>query len=285
MSTTTVKHYWQLMRFHKPIGTLLLLWPTLWALWIAARGMPSPWILLVFVGGTILMRAAGCVINDVADRNFDGHVSRTKQRPLAVGAVSVKSALVLFGLLSLSAFALVLTMNRLTITLAFIGLALAMIYPFMKRFTHWPQLFLGLAFSWGIPMGFAATLNEVPPVAWVLYGASILWTLVYDTQYAMVDRADDLKIGIKSTAILFGAHDRWIISLLQIAVISLLILVGWLAQLHQVYYIGVTVAFGLALYQQHLIANREPKRCMQAFLNNNWFGLAVFIGILGTTFD
>lgn len=275
-----IKKYLILMRFHKPVGTLLLLWPTLWALWLAAHGMPSLKILFVFVMGVILMRAAGCVVNDFADRHIDGYVKRTAQRPLPMGLVTPKEAVVLFFLLSTSAFLLVLLTNRLTIELSFVALALAIIYPFMKRYTHWPQLILGLAFSWGIPMAFAAVTGSVPIKAWILFAAATLWTVAYDTEYAVVDYEDDLKIGIKSTAVLFGPHCIWIISLIQMIVIGLLILIGYSGHFTAVYFLGVALAAVLAIYQQRLIRYREPTQCFNAFLNNNWFGLAIFLGIL-----
>ncbi len=275
-----LKQYVLLMRFHKPIGILLLLWPALWGLWLAANGTPPVSILAVFIGGVILMRAAGCVMNDFADRHFDGHVRRTKNRPLVTGKVSTQEAIALFCGLSLSAFSLVLLLNRYTILLSLIALALAVSYPFLKRYTHWPQLALGLAFSWSIPMSFAAETQHIPPIAWILFAAAVLWTLVYDTQYAMTDREDDISIGIKSTAILFGRYDRVIIALLQLAVLGLLIIVGYRLQLNQWFYSGLAVAAVIAGYQQFLIRHREPMWCFKAFLNNNWFGLAIFVGFV-----
>ncbi|RRQ22099.1 4-hydroxybenzoate octaprenyltransferase [Thiohalobacter thiocyanaticus] len=271
--------YYLLTRLHRPIGTLLLLWPTLWALWLAAEGFPDPLVLAVFIAGVVLMRSAGCVINDYADRGFDPHVQRTRERPLASGKVSPREALALFAVLCLIAFALVLLMNPLTIKLAFVGVALAAIYPFTKRFTHLPQLVLGAAFGWAIPMAFAAQAGELPRLAWLLFLVNILWATVYDTQYAMVDRDDDLKIGVKSTAILFGEADRLIIAMLQLLVLLGLGLVGGMAQLGLYYYLGLAVAAALALYQLYLIRNRDRDGCFRAFLNNNWFGAAVFAGL------
>lgn len=272
--------YLRLMRIHRPIGAFLLLWPTLWALWLATAGKPSPKLFTVFVAGVFVMRAAGCVMNDFADRRYDPHVRRTRERPLAAGEVSSTEALALFAVLGLIAFGLVLTLNTLCIELAFIGLALAMSYPFMKRYTYLPQPYLGLAFGWGIPMAFAAAQGTVPDVAWLIFIANILWATVYDTMYAMVDRADDLKIGVKSTAILFGSMDKKIIGVLQLLLLGNLVLVGTRLQLGTVYYVGLGFAACFALYQQRLIRKREPGKCFEAFLNNNWFGAAVFAGIL-----
>lgn len=274
------QQYWLLARFDKPIGTFILLWPTLWALWVAGNGRPDSHVLLVFVLGVILMRAAGCVINDYADREFDPHVERTKQRPIAAGRVSPKEALTVFVFLTVSAFALVLTLNAFTIALSFIGAFLAASYPFMKRYTHLPQAYLGMAFGWAVPMAFAALQNQIPVVAWLLYLAVMLWALVYDTMYAMVDKEDDLKIGVKSTAILFGAYDRHIMAILQLIIIGLLIMVGQLQALGGYYYLGLVGAACLSLYQQKLIWQREKALCFKAFLNNNWFGLSVFVGLL-----
>ncbi|MGR8940297.1 MAG: 4-hydroxybenzoate octaprenyltransferase [Gammaproteobacteria bacterium] len=274
------KQYWLLARFDRPIGTLILLWPTLWALWIAGRGMPDALVFTVFVLGVVLMRAAGCVINDYADRNFDPHVERTRQRPIAAGRVKPKEALILFAVLTLTAFGLVLLMNRLTIGLSFIGAFLAASYPFMKRFTHLPQAYLGMAFGWAVPMAFAAQTNSIPLDAWILYLAVLLWALIYDTMYAMVDKDDDLKIGVKSTAILFGAYDRHIMALLQIIMLALLAGVGCLQNLGAFYYGGLLAAAGLACYQQKLIFHREKQQCFKAFLNNNWFGVVVFAGLV-----
>ena len=274
-----LKLYWQLTRFHKPIGILLLLWPTLWALWIAGAGQPSWSVVLVFVLGVTLMRAAGCVINDYADRDIDPHVERTRNRPLANGSVKPNEALALFGGLIALAFLLVLLMNRLTILLSFGGAFLAALYPFMKRYTHLPQLFLGLAFAWAVPMAFAAQQNEVPPIAWLIFVATVIWAIVYDTMYAMVDRDDDIKIGVKSTALLFGDLDRLSIGGLQLLLLLALIAVGMQAGLGWCYGLGLLAAAGLSLYQQKLIAERRREDCFKAFLNNNWYGMAVFLGI------
>ena len=271
--------YYLLTRLHKPIGILLLLWPTLWALWLAAEGVPSLPILLVFVLGVVLMRSAGCVINDYADRTFDPQVRRTRERPLATGRVGPREALLVFAVLCLVAFALVLTLNRLTIYLAFGALVLAAAYPFTKRYTHLPQLVLGAAFGWAIPMAFAAVQGAIPKLAWLLFTVNVLWVTAYDTFYAMVDREDDLRIGVKSTAILFGEADLPVIGVLQILVLAGLLLVGSMAELGLFYYLGLLVAAGFALYQQYLARQRDPAGCFQAFLNNNWFGAAVFVGI------
>ncbi|PSU13794.1 4-hydroxybenzoate octaprenyltransferase [Photobacterium gaetbulicola] len=281
---TKVKAFWQLARFDRPIGSLLLLWPTLWALFLAAEGMPNPHVMLVFVLGVIFMRAAGCVINDFADRNFDGHVKRTAQRPMPSGKVSEREALALFGLLVLVSFLLVLTMNTLTIMLSVVAVVLAAAYPFMKRYTHLPQLVLGMAFGWSIPMAYAAQAGELPAVAWLLFVANILWTIAYDTQYAMVDRDDDVKVGIKSTAILFGRLDKMIIGLLQLGTLVLLIAVGAMEDMSQVYYWCLLLASSLFVYQQMLIRGREREPCFKAFLNNNYVGMLICIGIVVSTY-
>ncbi|MBL1292512.1 MAG: 4-hydroxybenzoate octaprenyltransferase [Thiotrichales bacterium] len=271
--------YARLMRLDKPIGILLLLWPTLWGLWIAAEGVPSGHILFVFVLGVLLMRSAGCIINDYADRNFDGHVARTQARPLVSGAVSSKEALILFAVLVIGAFLLVLTLDGFTIALSVVALLLAIIYPFTKRYIQIPQVVLGAAFAWAIPMAFAAITGEIPLIAWMLFVATLAWAVAYDTFYAMVDRDDDLRIGLKSTAILFGTYDRFIVLVLHGLVILLLFLVGQLIDAGMLYYIGILVAAALAIYQQWLVRTREQARCFQAFLNNNWFGLVIFVGI------
>ncbi len=280
MIAERLKDYARLMRLHRPIGILLLLWPTLWALWIAAQGRPDLCVLAVFVLGVVLMRSAGCVVNDYADRNFDPHVERTRDRPIAAGRVSPREALVLFATLCLVAFALVLTLNRLTILLSFAGAFLAATYPFVKRFTHLPQFYLGAAFGWGIPMAFAAQTGGIPPAGWVLFAANVCWSVAYDTAYAMVDRDDDRKVGVKSTAILFGRHDRAMVFLFHVLTLSLLAYSGALAGLGLRYYAGLAVAFGFALYQQYLMRERTRDGCFRAFLNNNWFGAAVFAGLL-----
>lgn len=272
--------YYRLIRLHKPIGIFLLMWPALWALWLAGEGRP-PWpVALIFVAGVVLMRSAGCAINDFADRKLDGHVARTNTRPLAQGLISPLEAVAVFVLLSLAAFALVLLLNWQTIAMSVVAVTLAMIYPFMKRFTHVPQLFLGAAFGWAVPMAFTAIQESVPLYAWVLFVATVIWALIYDTEYAMVDREDDLKIGIKSTAILFGHWDRLIVALLQVLMLLLLIRVGFQAGLGAAYFAGLAVAAALFGYQQWLIRNREPARCFEAFLNNHYFGMAVFLGLV-----
>lgn len=272
--------YWQLARMDKPIGTLLLLWPTLWSLWLAAAGMPPLWPLLAMVAGVFLMRAAGCVINDYADRHVDGHVKRTAHRPLPAGLLSERQALGFFALLVGLSFLLVLTLNRLTITLSLVGVLLAILYPFMKRITHLPQLVLGLAFSWSIPMAWVAVANELTPTTWLLFGANVLWTIAYDTYYAMVDRDDDLRIGVKSTAILFGRHDLRIIALLQVATLALLVWVGWLQQLAWPFYVSLLGAALLFVQQRLRAGQRQREACFQAFLANNRVGGVIFAGIL-----
>jgi len=273
------RQYWLLARFDKPIGILILLWPALWALWVASDGKPDVLVLSVICLGVVLMRAAGCVINDYADRDFDPHVERTKQRPIAAGKVTPKEALVVFVVLCLIAFGLVLLLNIYTILLSFVAAFLAASYPFMKRFTQLPQAYLGIAFGWAVPMAFAAQTNTISLVAWLMYLAVVLWALVYDTMYAMVDKDDDLKIGIKSTAILFGDYDRQIMAVLQLIILGLLIAVGLIITAGWAYFAGLTVAAGLFVYQQTLIFNRDKVLCFKAFLNNNWFGVSVFVGL------
>lgn len=271
--------YARLVRLDRPIGIFLLMWPALWALWVAGDGNP-PWeIVLVFVAGVVLMRSAGCAINDFADRNLDGQVERTRARPLAAGLVSPREAVGVFLVLVAGAFALVLLLNWETVALSVVALALAVIYPFMKRYTHLPQLFLGAAFGWAVPMAFTAITGSLAPVTWVLFGATVVWALVYDTQYAMVDRDDDLKAGIKSSAILFGRFDRLIIGLLQVLLLLLLVYAGYLAQRGGWYYLGLSAAAALAVYHQALIRDREPSACFKAFLHNNYLGMAVFLGL------
>ena len=272
-------HYWRLMRFDKPIGILLLLWPALWALWMAGQGRPNPLVLFVIVSGVVVMRAAGCVINDYADRDFDPHVERTRQRPIAAGLVSPKEALILFVGLCLTAFGLVCLMNGLTIALSVPGAFLAASYPFMKRYTHLPQAYLGVAFGWAVPMGFAAQTGSIPLVAWELFLATVLWALIYDTMYAMVDREDDLKIGVKSTAILFGDYDRQIIGGLQLLMLAILTVIGLQLGLAAPYYLGLLGGAGFFVYQQILIFHRAKADCFKAFLNNHWFGATVFLGL------
>lgn len=276
--------YSRLMRIDRPIGSLLLLWPTYWALWIAAQGLPSLHILIVFTAGVFLMRAAGCVINDFADRNFDGHVERTKHRPLPSGDVTEKEAKILFAALVGLSFLLVLSLNTMTIWLSVAGLALAWIYPFVKRVSHLPQVVLGAAFGWSIPMGFSAVSESLPLVCWLLFLVNIIWSVIYDTQYAMVDRNDDLKIGVKSTAILFGQYDKLIIGLLQIVMVGLLVVIGSLANLGMVYYGSLVLAAALFVYQQQLMINRERAPCFKAFMNNNYVGLILFFGMVVSYF-
>ena len=272
--------YAHLMRLHKPIGILLLMWPTAWALWIAGEGYPDLLVVFVFAGGVVLMRSAGCVINDYADRDIDPHVTRTRDRPIAAGKVTPLEALVLCAVLCLAAFGLVLLMNSLTVWLSLAGGFLAATYPFMKRYTHLPQVYLGAAFGWAVPMAFAAQTGGVPKTAWLLFVATVLWATAYDTMYGMVDREEDLKIGVKSTAILFGESDRLIIGVIQVLFLLALVLAGQSAGLGGYYYFGLLLATGLLLYQQYLIRERKPSACFQAFLNNNWVGAAVFGGIV-----
>ncbi|MCG7491447.1 4-hydroxybenzoate octaprenyltransferase [Vibrio sp. Of14-4] len=271
--------YWQLMRMDRPIGSLLLLWPTLWSLFISSQGMPDFKVLIVFSLGVLFMRSAGCVINDFADRRVDGHVKRTHQRPFPSGRVSAFEAIGLFLILCLMSFLLVLTMNMLTIKLSLIALVLAFIYPFMKRYTHFPQLFLGLAYSWSIPMAWAAQTGELSPVAWYIFTINAIWTIAYDTQYAMVDRDDDLKIGIKSTAILFGRWDKLVIGLLQLTTLIMLIALGWWYDLGLAYYLSLVLVAGLFVFQQRLTYYREREKCFSAFLNNNYVGMAIAAGL------
>jgi len=269
-----------LARLNKPIGIFLLLWPTLWALWIAAEGIPHLGVLTVFLLGVILMRSAGCVINDYADRDIDPRVNRTKDRPIASGRVTADEAMLLFMGLGFSAFLLVLTMNTFTILLSLGGVFLAGVYPFMKRYTHLPQVVLGMAFGWAVPMSFAAQTNSVPKIAWLIYVVTVLWAVIYDTMYAMADRADDLKIGVKSTAILFGDADRVIIGILQIMMLFALYLIGEQAKLGMEYDVAMILAACFMIYQQYLIRYRQPALCIRAFLNNNWIGVIMFMGIV-----
>jgi len=271
--------YARLMRLDRPIGIWLLLWPTLWALWISSRGKPNPRIFIIFVAGTVLMRSAGCAINDYADRSFDPHVARTKDRPLAAGRISTLEALMLFALLSMTALMLALQLNKPTLLLAVVGGFLAISYPFVKRFLAVPQMYLGVTFGWGIPMAFMAQYEQVPRVAWLLLLANVLWVTVYDTIYAMVDRDDDLKIGVRSTAILFGDSDRHIIAVLQIMTLLSLYLVGGIIHMGYWYDAGLWVGAAFFVYQLWLIRARDREACFRAFLNNHYFGMAVFIGM------
>ncbi len=275
-----LKQYILLTRLNRPIGSLLLLWPTLCALWVAADGFPGWKPSLIFVIGTILMRSAGCAINDYADRDIDKHVQRTKDRPLTSGKITPKEAVSVSAILAFSAFCLLFFTNINTILLSFIGLFLAVIYPFSKRFTHLPQLFLGAAFSWGIPMAYTAVDAAMTTTTWVMFFASVIWALVYDTMYAMRDRADDLKIGVQSTAILFGNADVLIISIIQISVLILWTLIGIMESFSYFYFVGVALAALFGVYQHFLIRNRDPLKCFQAFLNNHYFGMVIFIGIV-----
>lgn len=277
---TRLHYYSQLIRLDRPIGIYLLLWPTLWGLWIASKGIPDIKLLLIFSLGVVLMRSAGCAINDFADRKIDAHVERTKSRPLASGKITAKEAIAVFVVLSLAAFLLVLQLNTTTIYLSFVAVILAASYPFMKRFHSLPQLHLGAAFAWAIPMAFTAVTEQTPPLeAWLLFVATLMWTIAYDTMYALSDKADDLKIGVKSSAILFGKYDKLIIALLQIATLISLISVGLIAGLGLYYYISLFIALLLFIYQHNMIKNREPIASLQAFLHNNWVGIVIFIGI------
>ena len=270
--------YAQLMRLDKPVGTLLLLWPTLAALWIAAEGIPPLPILLAFVVGTFVMRSAGCVINDIADRNFDGGAARTQDRPLPQGRVSLLEAFALFGVLLVLALGIVMTLNTATQLLAAGGVLISIAYPFLKRWTHLPQVALGAAFSWGIPMAFAAVAGSVPGVAWILFAASALWIVAYDTQYAMVDRRFDIEMGLKSSAILFANADRAIIGALQCGALVLLVVTGLQAGFRHAFFAAVATAAGLFVYHQWLIRTREESACFKAFRNNVWVGFALFAG-------
>jgi len=281
--TERLTEYEKLMRLDKPIGILLLAWPTLWGLWLSSLGSPDFMVLWIFVIGIVLMRSAGCVINDYADRNFDPHVERTKNRPLAAGRISGKEALILAGVLALIAFVLILPLkNLLLIQLSVVAAFLAASYPYTKRFLAIPQAYLGIAFGFGIPMAYAAHLDAVPPIAWLLMAANVFWAVAYDTEYAMVDRADDLKIGIKTSAITFGRHD---ITAVMICYGITLALLGWVGtELHLgwPYYLGLATATGIAGYHYLLIKERDPARCFKAFLHNNWFGAAVFAGMVAS---
>lgn len=270
--------YYQLMRVDRPVGTLLLLWPTYMALFLAAEGAPSWQNLVIFTLGVFLMRSAGCVINDYADRNVDAHVTRTAQRPLASGSITPQKALKLFAMLVALAFAVVLLTNKLTVLLSVGALLLASVYPFMKRYTHLPQVVLGAAFAWAVPMAFAAELNTVPSEAWLLYAVVVLWAVIYDTFYAMADLEDDLKIGVKSTAVLFGPLAPGIILMMQVVMVAMLLLLGQRFELGAFFFVAVVITAGLFIYQQWLIRQQQPKP-FAAFLNNQWVGLALFLGI------
>ncbi len=274
-----IKTYAQLMRLDKPIGILLLLWPMLWGLWFAAQGLPNWQILIIFVLGTVLMRSAGCVINDYADRKIDPYVERTKNRPMAAGRVSSKEALLLAAGLSICAFLLILPLNQLTILLSVPALFLAGTYPFTKRFFAMPQAYLGVAFSFGIPMAFAAQTDSLPPIIWILMLANLFWVIAYDTAYAIVDKPDDLKIGIQTSAITFGRFDVLGVMVCHACFVAIMLIIGQLQQMNLVYYAGLMVATGLIIYQYTLIRNRDRALCFKAFLHNNWVGMVVFAGI------
>lgn len=271
--------YAQLIRLDKPIGWLLLLWPTLWALWIANQGMPSLHLLVVFSLGVFLTRSAGVVVNDLVDKDFDVHVERTRNRPFVTGKVSAQEALGVIAVLASCAFLLVLTTNLLTVLLSLFAVCITVLYPFMKRYTYLPQVFLGIAFSWGVPMAFTASTGGVPAIAWLIFAANMLWVLIYDTMYAMADREDDLRIGLKSTAILLDDADRFIIGIIQVMFIAGLYSIGRQTGLDATYYAALLIAAALLIYQQYLIYERKPDMCFKAFLSNNWVGLVIFSGI------
>jgi 4-hydroxybenzoate polyprenyltransferase len=280
MTTEKLTAYIQLARLDRPIGTFLLLWPTLWALWLAGDGHPDPDIVIIILAGTFAMRAAGCVLNDYADRDFDPHVERTLSRPLAAGTLTVKEAFKFLALLLGIALVLVLQLNRLAIYTSFFALGIAMLYPFTKRFTELPQCILGIAFSMGIPMAYAAQTNSIPAEAWQLFAANFCWIVAYDTYYAMADRKDDLKIGVKSAAIFFGNADRLVIGVLQITALAILVYIGWQRSLSWHYFLGLAGAACFAIYQQSMTRQRDPQKCFQAFLNNNWFGAVIYCGLV-----
>jgi len=276
-----LKLYLLLMRLDRPIGIYLLLWPTLWALWIAAEGFPDLKTLVVFVLGAVVMRSAGCAVNDFADRDIDAHVERTKDRPLASGKLSAKEALVLFGMMGLVAFVLVLQLNTTTILLSIVAIILAASYPFMKRIHSLPQVHLGIAFAWAVPMAYSSVTGHLPTLAgWLIFIATILWTVAYDTMYALTDKPDDLKIGVKSTAILFGEHNRIIIAVFQALMLITMVAIGVLSQLGSAYYIALLIAAVFMVYQQYLLSQSETKNGLRAFLNNNWLGMVIFLGLV-----
>ena len=272
--------YLRLTRMDRPIGWLLLLWPTLWGVWIAGEGSPRPMIVTIFIAGVIVMRAAGCIVNDYLDRDFDRNVTRTRNRPLATGEVSGREAAALFAILIAIALGLVLTLNRLTLLLAIVGVVLTLTYPLFKRFTHLAQFYLGIVFSWGIPMAFAAQQDALPVIAWALLLANLLWTVAYDTMYAMSDRPDDQKVGIKSTAILIGHYDLIFNAGFQVAALAGLLFIGRALELNLWFYAGLLVATGTVIYQNRLCKDRDRDLCLKAFLNNTWFGAAIFLGIV-----
>jgi len=274
-----IPHLIAITRLNRPIGIYLLLWPTLWALWIAAEGFAGWHLFLVFLLGTILTRSAGCIINDIADRNFDGQVKRTKDRPLVSGQLSISDAVIFLAAIIFCALLLVLSTNAFTLGIAIFGAIVAAIYPFMKRYTYLPQVVLGIAFSCGIPMAFTATQLSIPQVAWLLIVANLVWTVAYDTEYAMVDRDDDIRLGLKSSAILLGDMDKMAIGILQITFIGTLYLVARIEALTLPFHIGLFIATGLLIYQQYLLRNRQRESCFAAFLNNHWVGLSIFLGL------
>ncbi len=274
-----IRQYVLLVRFNRPIGSLLLGWPALWALWLAAEGLPDVKILLIFILGVFFMRSAGCAINDFVDREIDPHVSRTKERPIAAGRVTTKEVFGVFLFFIILSLILVLQLNELTIYLSFVAALSAVGYPFMKRFTYLPQAFLGIAFAWAVPMAWAALTGEITKASWLLFIIVVLWAMAYDTMYAMVDREDDLRIGVKSAAILFGDTDKVMTGIMQACVLAGLLMLGGQMDMAWPYYLGLCVAGSFFVYQQYLIRNREPLACFHAFLNNNWFGAAVFVGI------
>ncbi len=280
MTLERLKLYAELVRLNRPIGIYLLLWPTLWALWFASKGVPDIKILFIFAAGVALMRSAGCAINDYADRDIDLHVARTKDRPITSGKITPQEALGVFAVLVCISFLLVIQLNKSTILLSVVAALLAATYPFMKRYHYFPQVHLGAAFAWAIPMAYTAITQNPPPLdAWLLFAAALLWTTAYDTQYGMVDRQDDVKIGVKSTAILFGKYDNFINGSLQLLSLILITVVGILNQRGLIFNTSILIAAGLVIYQQHLTKDRVPEQCLKAFLNNNWLGLVIFIGI------
>lgn len=274
--------YLQLTRLNRPIGILLLLWPTLWGVWVAGAGHPAWHVVLIFVLGTVLMRSAGCAVNDYADRDFDKHVKRTRERPITSGRIAPREALWVAGCLALVAFVLILPLNKLTLLLSVPAVFLAASYPFTKRFLAIPQAYLGIAFGFGIPMAFAAQLGNVPPVAWLLLAANVFWAIAYDTEYAMVDRDDDMHLGIHSSALWFGKFDVAAVMVCYAITLALLMWAGKIAGLGWVFYAGLTIAAGVALYHYTLIRHRQREACFKAFLHNNWFGAAVFAGVVGS---
>jgi 4-hydroxybenzoate polyprenyltransferase len=280
LSRTPAWPWIRLMRLDRPIGWLLLMWPTLWALWIAGDGRPDPAIVVIFIAGVILMRAAGCIVNDISDREFDRHVERTKTRPLAAGDLSVRNAWIMFAVLGVVALVLVLQLNRLTVLLSLAALFIAVTYPLMKRITHLPQFYLGIAFSWGIPMAFSALTESVPMVAWWLLLANLCWTVAYDTMYAMSDRPDDLKIGVKSTAVLFGRHDLGFIGLFYTLFFFIMFGIGSVLELNGYFQLGLVIAIGISLLLIGQCRDRDRTECFRAFVNNSWVGGVVFAGLI-----